>query len=124
MMKSKVCQLCGDSLKGRTDKRFCDDNCRASYHNQKKKLNNLAIRKVNAVLLQNRYILSCLMQHPMSVDQQEAISVNRLLDMGYNFNFFTHYYKNSQGHLCQFCYDYGIVFVAKDAFVLLKNNDT
>ena len=33
---SKVCLACGKPLKGRIDKKFCDDYCRNNYNNQQK----------------------------------------------------------------------------------------
>jgi len=30
----KTCENCGKSLYGRTDKRFCNDNCRNTYNRE------------------------------------------------------------------------------------------
>ena len=39
----KVCTLCSKTLKGRSDKKFCDDYCRSAYNNERKgAVNNLS----------------------------------------------------------------------------------
>ncbi len=53
----RACLTCGTSIKGRTDKKFCDDYCRNSYHNKLNSDDNNYVRNVNNVLRRNRRIL-------------------------------------------------------------------
>ncbi|MBP5229097.1 MAG: hypothetical protein J6Z32_03005 [Bacteroidales bacterium] len=48
-MKEKKCPVCGRVVLGRTDKKFCCDDCRTEYHN----LSNRKLRQTNP----NRFIL-------------------------------------------------------------------
>jgi hypothetical protein len=41
------CLACDKPLKGRTDKKFCDDYCRNNYNNQLKAAKNNVVRNIN-----------------------------------------------------------------------------
>ncbi|MEP7253841.1 MAG: hypothetical protein ABI683_15720, partial [Ginsengibacter sp.] len=56
----KLCLTCGKQVKGRTDKKFCDDYCRNNYNNQLKSNSTNLIRNVNNALGKNRRILESL----------------------------------------------------------------
>ena len=53
----KNCLLCNKPVKGRTDKKFCDDYCRNIYNNQLKAPENNLVRNINHALGKNRRIL-------------------------------------------------------------------
>jgi len=51
------CFECGEPLKGRIDKKFCDDACRNSYNNRVNKDTKNLIRNTNNRLRKNYRIL-------------------------------------------------------------------
>ena len=56
----RVCPECGDRIIGRSDKKFCSDQCRNTYNN---KLNSDAtntVRNINNILRKNRRVLESL----------------------------------------------------------------
>ena len=57
--ETKNCLSCGKLLKGRVDKKFCDDYCRNNYNNQLKARSSHSayVRSINNTLLKNRKIL-------------------------------------------------------------------
>ena len=55
--ETATCLNCEKTLKGRTDKKFCDDYCRNSYNNQLKASKNNLVRNINNALGKNRRIL-------------------------------------------------------------------
>ena len=57
--ETKTCLACGKPLKGRIDKKFCDDYCRNNYNNQQKAKGSHSsyVRNINNTLLKNRKIL-------------------------------------------------------------------
>ena len=57
--ETKTCVSCGKTLKGRVDKKFCDDYCRNNYNNQQKAKGSQSsyVRNINNTLLKNRRIL-------------------------------------------------------------------
>ncbi len=56
-----TCKECGTKLKGRSDKKFCDSNCRNAYHNEKSRPGEQHIRKINRQLSKNRNLLDRLL---------------------------------------------------------------
>ena len=53
----KKCIECNKLLKGRADKKFCDDLCRNSYNNKLNSDTNGYVRNINNTLRKNRRIL-------------------------------------------------------------------
>ena len=65
-----VCLECGDKIKyGRTDKKFCSDDCRNRHHNEKQKESRAYRRKVLAILAKNYDLLDALIK--MGVDSAD-----------------------------------------------------
>jgi len=52
-----VCLECGDKIKGRSDKKFCNDACRSAHHNKKNKVVSNPQKTINNLLSKNRRIL-------------------------------------------------------------------
>ena len=44
----RECLTCGTELRGRTDKKFCDDYCRSAYNNKMGPRSSLYVRNVNS----------------------------------------------------------------------------
>jgi predicted nucleic acid-binding Zn ribbon protein len=53
----KTCMACGKAIKGRSDKKFCDDYCRNVYNNDLKSDSNNYVRNINNALHKNRRLL-------------------------------------------------------------------
>lgn len=123
MIKSKkVCLTCNKELKGRSDKKFCDLHCKSSYHYQKS-LNDTPrfYNKVDNQLKLNRKILKQYNKAGKATVRSEVI-----LGLGFNPNYFTHYWKNAKGDVYLFVYEYGFlkrVESGKDKYVLILWQD-
>ena len=89
--ESKKCIACGRPLKGRVDKKFCDDNCRNNYNNQQKAKGSHStyVRNINNTLLKNRKILESILP-----DGEETAKANKdkLQRLGFQFRYMTHIY--------------------------------
>lgn len=114
----KTCLECGDELMGRSDKKFCNDQCRSVYN---QKLNGDAaelIRNVNNQLRKNRSILS-------KLNPEGKISVKKsvLEKKGFNFKLFTSTYVTKDNRTYYFVYDQGYLPLEKDYFMLVLNKD-
>lgn len=115
----KTCLECGDTLKGRVDKKYCSDLCRNSYNN---KLNSRHksdyVRNVNSILRRNRKILE-------NLTSSETAKSNRLKlqQHGFNFSYHTHVYTTKKGAKYFFCYEYGYLPVEDDQLILVKNKE-
>ena len=105
VLNKKDCLACGKELIGRSDKRFCDLHCKSSYHYRKSLENTPTFyNKVDNQLKLNRKILK-----NYNKSGKATIRALTILDLGFNPNFFTHYWKNSKGDVYLFVYEFGFL---------------
>jgi hypothetical protein len=102
----KICELCQKPIKGRSDKKFCNDYCRNGYNNQSKSTQTSIIRNTNNALLKNRKILKELLPEGCPIMK---VKREKLLQNGYFFNYNTSVHKNKKGSIYYYCYDYGMM---------------
>jgi hypothetical protein len=114
----RTCTACGKTVKGRSDKKFCDDYCRNAYNNQLKADDNSYVRTVNTKLRRNRRILESML---MPGEETARVSKDKLQQQGFLLNFFTHTYTNKKGNVYSFCYDYGYLPLDNDWFLIVKH---
>ena len=89
-MKLK-CKECNSKLVGRSDKKFCNDYCRTSFHSKLNRDQNATIRTINAILRKNRRILALLYLD----ENGKWIQKEYLQMLNFNFSFYTHSLVNS-----------------------------
>ena len=113
----KTCMQCGKTIRGRSDKKFCDDYCRNNYNNQLKAHSNNYIRNISNTLGKNRRILEALL--PANEEMTKTTKQN-LLQQGFSFKYITHTYINRKGNTYFFCYDYGYLPLDNDWYLIVK----
>ena len=118
--ESRNCQLCEKPLRGRVDKRFCDDHCRNSFNNHLRGGYNNLVRNINNALGKNRRILERLL--PPGTDTTK-ISKERMVQLGFRFKYLTHLYVTKSGKTYFYCYDYGYLPLDNDWFLVVKNKE-
>lgn len=99
---SRYCKYCKQIISGRTDKKFCDINCRTAFHNSRLNEKESVIQKVNKILRKNRSVLKFL-----SPQGKTTVRKSLLLNQGFNFHYYTHHYTTKNDNTYTFCYDYG-----------------
>ena len=114
----KFCLTCDKPVKGRTDKKFCDDYCRNNYNNQLKADSNNLVRNIRNALGKNRRILENLIPEN---EEMRKVSKEKLLREGFQFKYITHIYANKKGTKYFFCYDYGYLSLENDWYLVVKN---
>ncbi|WP_067149000.1 hypothetical protein [Pseudotamlana agarivorans] len=106
----KNCLYCDDALGGRTDKKFCDVQCKSAYQYQQSKLQpERFYNKVDNQLKLNRKILK-----EFNKGGKVTLRAELLMDQGFNPNFFTHYWKNHKGEVYLFVYEYGFLKIKEN----------
>jgi predicted nucleic acid-binding Zn ribbon protein len=118
---TKECLACGKIVKGRVDKKFCDDSCRNNYNNTQNSDSTNLIRNVNNILRKNRKILADIIEKS-ETDTAKANKI-KLTDLGYNFKYFTNTYKNKKEMIYYFVYEFGFLPLENDWFFLVKRNE-
>jgi hypothetical protein len=115
---SKKCLECEDELIGRTDKKFCSDMCRNAYNNKVNSETTNYIRNTNNILRKNRRILENLI-----TGETAKSSKSKLLQKGFNFQYFTNIYTTKKGTSYFFCYEYGYLPIENDYYFLVKRKE-
>ena len=103
-LQKKSCINCNRLIKGRTDKKFCDENCRNSYNNRLHAERNNLIRNINNAVGKNRRILAELAGPAGRVSD---VPFQKIINRGYRLQFFTHRANCRRGREFIFCYDHG-----------------
>ena len=116
----KPCLACNKPVKGRADKKFCDDYCRNAFNNQLKSDSNKLVTNINNALKKNRRILENLLP-----DTEEMAKANKekLQAKGFNFKYITHTYSNKKGNVYFFCYEYGYLPLDNDWYLIVKRKE-
>jgi hypothetical protein len=114
----KNCNACNKIIRGRSDKKFCNDYCRNAYNNQIKSPTNNLIRNTNNRLSKNRRILENIIE-----DKKQFIKVKKeqLMQLGFSFEYTTQIHQNKKGKIYFFCYDYGYFMINNEWCVIIKN---
>lgn len=115
----RVCIECGKPLKGRLDKKFCDDYCRNTFNNRQNSDQNSYVRNINSILRRNRRHLEGVI--PQGEDMTKCPR-QKLLEQGFDFRYHTHLFTNRKGSIYTFCYDYGYLPLEGDWVLVVKRN--
>ena len=116
----KLCLACNKPVKGRTDKKFCDDYCRNNFNNQLKADSNNLVRNINNALGKNRRILESMINEG---EEMAKTGKEKLLEKGFQFKYCTHTYTNKKGNTYFFCYDHGYLPLENDGNLIVKRQE-
>ncbi|HRP30957.1 MAG TPA: hypothetical protein PKV73_03675 [Agriterribacter sp.] len=111
------CLYCGKPVKGRIDKKFCDDWCRNAHNNKRYSQSSGFVRSVNNILRKNRQILSALIP---GGKEMVKTSRQKLSEKGFNFQYITHTYTTRKGVTYFFCYEYGYLHIEQEYCLIVS----
>lgn len=114
----KTCLECGDTIKGRQDKKFCSDACRVTYNNKIRGHDINYVRNINNILRKNRRILM-----ELNPEGKARVSRDRLISAGFDFNYFTSMYTTKEGAHYYYCYDQGYLSIEKGFCLLVVKKE-
>jgi len=112
----RTCRTCGKSIRGRIDKKFCDDPCRNNFNNRLRAPETNYTRRVIYALQKNRQILA----EQLGDLPLLKISRERLLVLGFQFRYHTHDFINQKGNRYTYCFEYGYLTLDEDRLLLVK----
>ncbi|MBN1650544.1 MAG: hypothetical protein JW857_04395 [Bacteroidales bacterium] len=115
----RLCLFCNEPINGRIDKKFCSDQCRNAFNNEKNAGTENHIRRINGILRKNRKLLEKLSGRINKKIVPSASFVNN----GFNFNYYTSTYTTRKGHVYFFCYEYGYLKLSQEKVMIVKRND-
>jgi hypothetical protein len=117
-MADKKCLECGDKITGRSDKKFCSDQCRISYNNRLNSDETNLVRNINNTLRKNRRILI-----ELNTAGKTKVSREKLMERGFDFNYFTGNYTTKEGAVYHYCYEQGYLQTDKDWYLLVVRQE-
>jgi hypothetical protein len=118
-MTAKNCLACNKPIKGRTDKKFCDDSCRNKFNNRLYSYSIPVVRNINKILRKNRRILEEL----LSGLENKVLIVERkeLAEKGFQFEYFTEIFHPDKKEQYYYCYDYGYRSIDSEKVMAVKD---
>ncbi len=116
----RLCLACGKALKGRMDKKFCDDFCRNNFNNEQNSDQNNLVRHINRILRKNRRILE---EQLGNGEETKKLPRQKLVQLGFNFNYHTHLYTNPKGQVYYFNYEYGYLALEGEWLLIVKRKE-
>lgn len=114
--ETKTCLECGETIQGRADKKFCDDQCRSLYNNKANSDTTTGMRNINNILRKNRRI----MQDLSNEEGKTMLPKSKLADAGFNFKYHTHTYTTQKGSVYKLCYEYGYLNIENDYVMVIR----
>lgn len=118
MEVKKTCPICGDPIIGRVDKKFCSDQCRNAFNNQRNGQSSELIKTVNKILKNNHKILT-----DLNPEGKTKVSRKKLVAKGFNFDYFTSIYNTQKGTTYFFCYEQGYLPLEDGFYALVERKD-
>lgn len=97
-----TCRYCGDTMVGRSDKSFCNAECRNAFNNAKRVSSQKVFRAVEKTLRKNHKLLEELWNTGLS-----EFPLIYLTSKGFNLKYFTSIQNLQNGSIYYFCYDIG-----------------
>lgn len=118
MSEKKLCLDCGEVIKGRSDKKFCNDLCRNSYNNKLNSDTTNYVRNINNILRKNRRILDENLK-----GETTTLPKQILIDKGFNFNYYTNTIRTKNNHQYVYCYEFGYLPLENNMILIVKRKE-
>jgi hypothetical protein len=113
---STTCLTCGKPLRGRSDKKFCDEGCKNEHNNRLQHEERESIKAIDRILKHNRRILL----RSLGDHRTRIVTTRRLVNAGFRFDYHTHHFANQQADFYVFCYDYGYLALEDGRCLIVK----
>ena len=117
-MTLKNCQECGRELRGRIDKKFCNDMCRNAFNNRLRNTESNLVRITNRNLRKNRKILE-----DICPGSSKKIKKHILIDAGFNLKYLTSFRRTTKGDVYFFCYEFGYLSLDDETLLIVRRKE-
>lgn len=114
MGKKIKCLECSREIYGRSDKKYCSDQCRTNYNNKINRDTTNFMRNINNTLRKNRRILA-----RFNPKGKSKITRHALIIEGFKFSYFTNEYVTKGGRVYRYCYDQGYTQLNDEQYALV-----
>lgn len=117
MFTNRKCPVCGDTIKGRADKKYCSLKCKSINQYEKRQTEERFYLQIEKQLRTNRRVLKHYNKSGFT-----TLRKTELLKAGFNPRYFTHQWKNHKNEVYHFVYEFGFLektINGKEKFVLV-----
>jgi len=119
-MESNRCLLCDKPLKGRADKKYCDEQCRNQYNNSLNSDVSAEMRATQNILRKNRRIL----EEHLAENEKVKKSLRRLTDAGFKPDYLTQLYTTKTGSQYRYCFEFGFMLLEEEMILIVKKSNS
>lgn len=116
MNSPKLCPVCEAPIRGRIDKIYCSIACKSMAQYEQRQEKETVFLRVDKQLKTNRKILK-----KYNRSGKTIIRRTKIHQEGFDPKYFTHYWKNKNGDVYFFCYDFGFLKIQENQANILKN---
>jgi len=118
VVTDQTCLYCGKPFKGRTDKKFCGEECKNNYHNPRKLEEAAEIKKIKLALIRNQRIIKALLAGRPEI----IVTRETLLKKGFEFDYHTHHVTSkTKRNEYIFSFNYGYHDLGTGQYKLVKS---
>ena len=117
--QEKLCLECGSKITGRSDKKFCSDQCRVAYNNKLNRDETVYMNNITNILRKNRRILL-----ELNTSGKTKVNRDKLNEKGFDFTYFTSQYTTKEGAVYFFCYEQGYLPLEKNWYLLVVKSES
>jgi hypothetical protein len=110
------CRYCGKPVRGRSDKLYCDVNCKNAFHNLTHQQDRRDVLQIDRILKHNRKILKDVLGDRLKAQVPRA----ELIQQGLQFEFHTHQQKHSRNRSVTCCYEFGYVCLGEKKMLIVR----
>jgi len=104
MFGNRKCPVCGNAVKGRSDKIYCSIKCKSINQYEERYLKEAFFLKVEKQLRINRKVLKL-----FNKSGYTTIRKSELTQRGFDPRYHTHYWENQKGDRYSFVFEYGFL---------------
>jgi predicted nucleic acid-binding Zn ribbon protein len=112
------CLHCGQGFIGRSDKKFCSHQCRSAWHQDNQLKQDYSVQQIIRRLSRNRQLIKKLLSEGYT-----KVGRAHLLDLGFDFHYYTHCYKTKGENVYYFCFDAGYRILPANKLLLVLWQD-
>lgn len=117
-MEENLCLACGEKIIGRSDKKFCDAQCRSMHHNKQNETERKLYQSINTILKKNHQLLC-----KFNIEGKTKVRKSRLQEHGFQFDFHTQTLPTTNDKVYYFCYNQGWLETGDDWLLLVERKN-
>jgi predicted nucleic acid-binding Zn ribbon protein len=110
------CTHCSSLFRGRPDKKFCSERCRARYnYGLRRMIRKNVVAEIDGALKRNRQIL-----RKICIGGGEVVKRELLISRGFEFKYYTTICSGGASLLCFYCYDMGYSLISESEVLIIR----